>query len=342
MKKEELIRSPLEEARPHVVLLGAGASLAAFPNGDRLGRTLPLMKNLVEVIDLGSLIKQTGENIGEEIDFEAIYSRLASNPKHIAIKEEIEAKVRKYFTSLEIINSTTLYDRLLLSLRRKDAIFTFNWDPFLFDAYSRNRHIAELPEIFFLHGNVRIGMCSTHTERWGERLSLCPVCSRPFEDVPLLYPISRKNYSNDFYISESWKSVRYFFREAFVLTVFGYSAPESDVDAVEFLKQSWVQRSDRKIEHIEVIDIEPEKELRKRWKPFLPTDHLRPISSLEDSWITMYPRRSFEALTRPVYFGEPSEQFPLECASALEYVQEQIFEIVEWETNYMKRENFSK
>ncbi len=50
MKKEELIRSPSEDARLHVVLLGAGASLAAFPNGDRLGRTLPLMKNLVEVL----------------------------------------------------------------------------------------------------------------------------------------------------------------------------------------------------------------------------------------------------------------------------------------------------
>ena len=336
MKKEKLIRSPLEDARPHVVLLGAGASLAAFPNGDRLGRKLPLMKNLVEVLDLEPLIEQTGKKINEEKDFEAIYSRIASNPNYFAIKEKIEAKVREYFTSLEITNSTTLYDRLLLSLRRKDAVFTFNWDPLLFDAHLRNRCIAELPKIFFLHGNVRIGMCSTHTEEWGERLSQCPICSSPMKDVPLLYPFNRKNYSNDLYISKSWESARYFFREAFMLTVFGYSAPESDVDAVKILKQNWLRRSDRRIEHIEVIDIEPENELSKRWEPFLPTGHLKYINSLEDSWITMYPRRSVEALTRPVYFGEPSEEFPLECVSALKNLQEQIFEIVEWERDIIE------
>jgi hypothetical protein len=33
--------------RPHVVLLGAGASLAALPNGDKRGRKPPLMTNFV-------------------------------------------------------------------------------------------------------------------------------------------------------------------------------------------------------------------------------------------------------------------------------------------------------
>ncbi len=176
-------------------------------------------------------------------------------------------------------------------------------------------------------------MCSTHTENWGERLSQCPICSSPRKDVPLLYPVQQKNYSDDIYINGIWESARYFFREAFVLTVFGYSAPESDIDAVEVLKQSWLERSDRKIEQIEVIDIEPKSKLRKRWAPFLPTGHLKPISRLEDSWIAMYPRRSVEALMQPVYFGEPSEQFPLECSSVLEYVQEQIIEVAERETN---------
>ena len=332
MKKENLIQSPLDDARPHVVLLGAGASLAAFPNGDRFGRKLPLMKDLVEVANIEALIEQTGEKINEENDFEAIYSRIASNPKYFAIKEKIEAKVREYFTSLEITNSTTLYDRLLLSLRRKDAVFTFNWDPFLFDAYRRNMHvIPALPEIFFLHGNVRIGRCLTHTEKWGKRLAQCPICLRPFKDVPLLYPVKQKNYSEDIYIHGSWKTARCFFREAFVLTIFGYRAPESDIDAVEILKQSWLERSDRKIEHIEVIDIEHQSELSKRWEPFLPTGHLKHITSLEDSWITMYPRRSVEALRQPIFSGEPSEEFPLERVSALKNLQEQILEIVAWE-----------
>lgn len=59
--------------------------------------------------------------------------------------------------------------RKLLALREKDTIFTFNWDPFLFDAYQRNRHAVSLPSIYFLHGNVRIGACEEHDECWGFR-----------------------------------------------------------------------------------------------------------------------------------------------------------------------------
>lgn len=49
----------------------------------------------------------------------------------------------------------TVYDQLLVSLRPTDAVFTFNWDPFLFDAYKRNHLAVALPPIFFLHGNLR-------------------------------------------------------------------------------------------------------------------------------------------------------------------------------------------
>ncbi|MBU4399752.1 MAG: hypothetical protein KKE86_10510, partial [Planctomycetes bacterium] len=48
---------------PHVVILGAGASLAACPNGDALGRQLPLMANLVEILDLKDLIAGTGHDL---------------------------------------------------------------------------------------------------------------------------------------------------------------------------------------------------------------------------------------------------------------------------------------
>lgn len=36
--------------KPHVVILGAGGSYAAFPNGDRNGKKLPLMNNFVETL----------------------------------------------------------------------------------------------------------------------------------------------------------------------------------------------------------------------------------------------------------------------------------------------------
>jgi hypothetical protein len=45
--------------------------------------------------------------------------------------------VREYFAQLELPVEPTIYDALLLSLRDKDAVFTFNWDPFLFQAHLR-------------------------------------------------------------------------------------------------------------------------------------------------------------------------------------------------------------
>ncbi len=329
MRKDELIQSP-SDVRPHVVLLGAGASRAAFPNGDRTGHPLPLMNDLVSVVGLESILEQAGEKFGDGGNFESIYSKLVSSPKHRNLVKEIEDRIRRYFSSLSIPSSTTLYDCLLLSLRRKDAIFTFNWDPFLFDAYLRNYHIATLPQIFFLHGNVRIGICPRHPERWGMRKIQCPDCLEPLNDVPLLYPIEQKDYSKNLYIERSWEAAKAFFREAFVLTIFGYSAPHSDTEAVRLLNQAWMERSDRKIEHIEIIDKKPYGVLYEHWGLFLPTGHLNKIDHLHESWIMRYPRRSVEALMQPILFGEPVEHFPLINSNILHEVRTSILDNATW------------
>ena len=330
VRKEELIQSP-SDVRPHVVLLGAGASRAALPNGDRYGSELPLMDDLVDVIGLRSLLGQAGQQCNDGDNFEKIYSKLASTPEREVLVEIIESEIGDYFSSLQLPQEATIYDYLLLSLRRKDAVFTFNWDPFLFDSYKRNAHIASLPEIFFLHGNVRIGMCPNHAGRWGERQLRCPICLEPLDDVHLLYPVEDKEYSNHPYIKASWEAARYFLREAFVLTIFGYSAPSSDVDAVALLRHAWMERSNRKIEHIEIIDVESSSVLYGRWKTFLPTGHLKSIVSLDESWITMYPRRSVEASKQFALYGEPCEEFPLKKSKRLGGMHKQFFDIAEWE-----------
>ena len=330
MNQENLIQSP-SAVRPHVVLLGAGASLDAFPEGDASGRRLPLMDNLVDVVGLGPLIETAAGVLDMGKGIEEIYSKLAGNSKYGELVKEIERRIDDYFSSLRIPLGTTKYDYLLLSLREKDAIFTFNWDPFLFDSYKRNVHIASLPQIFFLHGNVRIGICPNHPESWGRRQGICPRCASRFENVPLLYPIGKKDYSSDEYIRRSWEAARYLFTEAFVLTIFGYGAPVSDADAVDLLKSAWMERSDRKIEHVEVIDVVSSSVLYERWREFTPTGHLKPIRSIWESWISMHPRRSVESLMRPTYYGEPAGTFPLIQSERLHRVHEQILDIAGWE-----------
>lgn len=219
MNREELTQSP-SDVRPHVVLLGAGASLAAFQNGDESGCQLPLMSNLVDVVGLRPLIRQAGEAFSAEGNFEVTYSRLVSSGIHEQLVRDVEARIRDYFKSLHIGEKPTLYDRLVLSLRSKDAVFTFNWDPFLFDAYARNYDTADLPRIFFLHGNVRIAACVEHPEHFGAIGLSCPTCMKRLVDVPLLYPIETKDYSRNGYIRSSWDAARCYFAEAFVLTIF--------------------------------------------------------------------------------------------------------------------------
>ena len=147
--KKQLIQFPERDLHPHVVLLGAGASLAAFPNGDRSGKRIPLMNDLVDVLGLKALVRQTRQGFANKTDFEGIYSKLDSSPQHANITKRIEHAVENYFSSLKLPDYATIYDRLILSLRKEDAVFTFNWDPFLFDAYQRNRYVAPPPPKFF-------------------------------------------------------------------------------------------------------------------------------------------------------------------------------------------------
>ena len=79
MAGEELSWEQLKKktyfGRPHVVILGAGASLAALPKGDPNGAVLPLMKNLSDVLDLTYIIEQNGLNCrGRNF----VYKRVAS------------------------------------------------------------------------------------------------------------------------------------------------------------------------------------------------------------------------------------------------------------------------
>lgn len=322
--KQELIENP-KNLKPHVVLLGAGASKAAFLNGDRSGKELPVMNDLVKIIDLNLLL--TKSTIDSSQNFETIYSQLTDN----ILKKEIENRIVDYFSKLSLPDTVTIYDQLLLSLREKDAIFTFNWDPFLFDAYQRNRDIVPMPQIFFLHGNVRIGACET-CDNWGEKFKCCPICGVKFKDVPLLYPIEKKGYfDSSKYTTSSWKNADSWFSNAFTITIFGYSAPTTDLEAVDLLKKGWFKTSGRQFEHIEVIDILCADVIYEKWNEFTPTHHLAYQKNFKNSRLWRWPRRSCESLIFPMTQGIPCEDFPLSETENLEQLHKEIQNISNYE-----------
>src|ERR1019366_1966703 len=110
---------------PHVVILGAGASKAAFPHGDPKGQVVPVMQELIECLDLRASLKAAG--FVEPINFEAAYDELATEDCNPSLVNEIEGRVRKYFEPMVLPYESTLYDRLILSMRETHLIATFNW-----------------------------------------------------------------------------------------------------------------------------------------------------------------------------------------------------------------------
>lgn len=299
----------IEMGRPHVVILGAGASYAAFLNGDKNGLKLPLMNNLVETLGLDDLLAQSGIDFNSE-NFEDIYNQLHGSPEHQDIRCELEKIIFNYFADLEILDEPTIYDHLLLSLRDKDIVATFNWDPFLLQAYRRNENRFQLPRLLFLHGNVEVGVCYKD-KVMGNNGEICNKCGNLFEPTRLLYPIAEKNYHLDGFISSQWKELNHHLKKAFMITIFGYGAPQSDASAVELMKSAWGDINQRYREHTEIIDIRTEDDLYSTWKPFIHTHHYKTHSSFYNSWISNHPRRTGEAYINQYWHGKFIDNHPI-------------------------------
>ncbi len=292
--KEEETNSLFME-RPHVVLLGAGASYAALPNGDKNGKKLPLMANFVETLELDGLLYQYGIKPPYN-DFEAIYSDIAINDDLSELRVRLENIIEDYFSSLELPAYPTLYDHLVLSLRPKDVIATFNWDPFLTQAVIRNLNfIKKPPIILFLHGNVTYRYCSNCKVGLPNQF-FCNKCGDELKKAPLLYPVKEKDYQGHPVIKSHWDGFREFLKSAWVFTIFGYSAPKTDVEAVELMKNAWGDVNSRELEQTEIIDIRNKDELVQTWSPFIHTHHYDIRTSFYESYIAKFPRRSGEAL----------------------------------------------
>jgi len=78
------------------------------------------------------------------------------------------------------------------------------------------------------------------------------------------------------------------------VTIFGYSAPVSDIEARKIMKKAWGNIDNRNMEQFEIIDKRDEKEVVESWKGFIHTDHYDYVQSFFESSIALYPRRTDE------------------------------------------------
>lgn len=280
--------------RPHVVLLGAGASVAAIPNGDKNGNKISVMDGFIDKLGMSDIIRDIKLKTVSN-NLEDIFSELStrSDCAHILVK--LEQKIYDYFSYFRIPDTPTVYDYLLLSLTSKDLVATFNWDPLLLQAYLRVQNITRnLPKLAFLHGNVHVGVCHEH-KRVNVINKRCPICRRKLEPVKLLYPIKEKNYTDDPYIKYGWNLTKNYLKQAYMFTIFGYSAPKTDESAISLLQEAWGTSSERCLEEIEIIDIRDEEDLRDTWDGFIYSHHYSVHSKFFNSSLGSFPRYTCEA-----------------------------------------------
>jgi hypothetical protein len=300
----------LRHVRPHLVIIGAGASRAAFPSGECAGRRLPLMADFGEIVPVAPILEKSGIDWRGK-NFEELYSLISENPEHRTLQMEIENVVFEYFCELRLPETPTLYDILVLGLRQKDVIATFNWDPFLIQAWQRSAKLTEsLPCLLFLHGNVAHGYCDRDRYQ-GLRGDHCPRCFELFQPDQLLFPVAKKDYSSDPSIKKAWEVTRVALRDALAVTIFGYSAPSSDKDAVSIMQEAWGSPEKRQFEAFEIIDLKPRDEVRANWAGFVYSDHYRTYTNLRDSMLARHPRRSGEAFVNQYIDGKFLEGNPV-------------------------------
>jgi len=330
---------PPKFGKPHVVILGAGASRAACPNGDKKGNKLPLMNDLIDVLGLESILRQHEIDCSDR-NFERLYSELAMGGKHRELVSCIENIVFDYFAGLQLPDEPTLYDNLVLSLRSKDLIATFNWDPFLWQALCRNAlHFGQevVPQALYLHGNVAIGYCINHKPASiGHRNNLCNKCGMSLTASRLLYPVTEKNYVDDSSIAQSWDELQRYLKEAYLLTIFGYRAPYTDVEAVRLMKEGWGDTDSRNLEEVEIIDIRGENALGrngllKSWKPFICREHYGIGNSFYQSLAAQHPRRSCEDFWEAAMQCNPQEERTIPANASWEELEDLIMPLIEQE-----------
>lgn len=136
----------------------------------------------------------------------------------------------------------------------------------------------------------------------------CPTCHTILVPSRLLYPIEKKNYDDDSYIKSQWNALEFYLKEAYMLSIFGYSAPNTDISAKEKIFKSWRGQLNGKdqIDRVEIIDKRgcDKNILKSTWEDFIYSHHVRVFDDIFDSFALKHPRRSGEAYLGAILNGE--------------------------------------
>ena len=150
------------------------------------------------------------------------------------------------------------------------------------------------PQLVFLHGNVAIGYCEAE-KIYGYHGSHCSSCKGPLKQMPLLYPIKQKDYAKDLIIKDQWNLLKNELANAFMVTVFGYSAPKTDMEAKRAMQEAYKINENNDFNQMTFISTQNEEDVYDSWKSFIYSHHYDVDSDFYDSFLAHHPRRTGEA-----------------------------------------------
>lgn len=123
----------------------------------------------------------------------------------------------------------------------------------------------------------------------------CNRCGAPLAPSPLLFPIREKQYTADPLIASEWEVVQAFIECAYILTIIGYSAPVSDVNARRLLKEAWRKNGTTDFAQVEIVDVKPERQVMSSWSDFVVRNNYGVRRNARRGLAFWYPRRSCDA-----------------------------------------------
>lgn len=275
----------------HLVILGAGSTIATIPNGDKNGEESYTLANLLKDKTFTSFLEKVQGNFSTN-DVEDLCKQLYKEDRPLYY--EFESLVRKKYARLELPEEFTILDRLVLSLTPNDAIVSFNWDDLVIQAYQRmSDYVPEemLPILAFPHGNAQTVYNNKHYT--SKRI----VTSPGWFDSPLNMPVDEIDYKSDVFINSQWHILDFYMRNAQMITFFGYRGPDSDEQDLKHLDELFAKNEI--CDKIEIIDKDQESavEVAKRLERFkMQPNWLYPCADFWHSTIAKYPRRTLSVL----------------------------------------------
>lgn len=140
----------------HLVILGAGSTIATIPHGDKNKQKSYTLDNLLTDPYFEEFVEKVqGKGFCTD-NVESLCKKLYEKDRDLY--NEIETRIRKKYASLELPMDFTILDRLVLSLTPDDAIVSFNWDDLIVQAYQKMSMFVPdrmLPILAFPHGNAQ-------------------------------------------------------------------------------------------------------------------------------------------------------------------------------------------